>query len=131
MQRYIDLLLSSLGGENSTSGKLKLSLTPQKCVMSGAGEVVANEALAVAEQLEKGTERRLWSKMKFSTYFHSPDPLAVESGSSNLRSMYVYMLHLQVLIFQFSVVAGQSQEETYSEQGSRKGTCTRKSDFRN
>ena len=49
MQRYIDLLLSSLGGENSTSGKLKLSLTPQKCVMSGAGEVVANEALAVAE----------------------------------------------------------------------------------
>ena len=99
--------------------------------MSGAGVVSVNEALAVAEQLEKGTERRLWSKMKFSTYFHSPDPLAVESGSSNLRSMYVYMLHLQVLIFQFSVVAGQSQEETYSEQGSRKGTCTRKSDFRN
>ena len=129
MQRYIDLLLSSLGGENSTSGKLKLSLTHQKYVMSGAGVVVVNEALAVAEQLEKGTERRLWSKMKFSTYFHSPDPLAVESGSSNLRSMYVQVL--QVLIFKFSVVAGQSQEETYSEQGSRKGTCTRKSDFRN
>ena len=55
MQRYIDLLLSSLGGGNSTSGKLKLSLTHQKYVMSGAGVVVVNEALAVAEQLEKGT----------------------------------------------------------------------------
>jgi len=70
MQRYIDLLLSSLGGENSTSG---------------AGVVSVNEALAVAEQQEK-------------------DPLAVESGSSNLR-----------------MVEGQFRKDTYSEQGSRKG----------
>ena len=56
MQRYIDLLLSSLGGENSTSGNLKLSLTNQKYdIMSGTGVVVVNEALAAAEQLEKGT----------------------------------------------------------------------------